>query len=63
MIAKNHYRTRGLKNDGTLTLEYGVFKCDIQKSIPREAVKICKILGLPNDFINRVDKNLKDEEQ
>ena len=58
-LAQSHYRIRGLKNDGTLSLEYGVFKCDKSKKIPREAINICKILGLSEDLIDRIEVNLK----
>ena len=61
-LAQNHYRIKGLKNDGTLSLEYGIFKCDKGKKIPREAINVCKILGLSDSLIDRIEANLKDGE-
>ena len=61
-LAQSHYRIKGLRNDGTLSLEYGIFKCDKTKRIPREAINVCKILGLSESLIDRIEANLKDGE-
>ena len=55
-FASRRYQTRGLSGDSTNHMDYGLVEVGKDEDCPRDAVKICRILGMKEEILKSIEE-------
>ena len=59
-FAARHYQTRGLRDDAE-TIDYGLIRVERGAECPRDALRICRLLGMDPELLADIENEQKSE--